>query len=71
VQGLADGTGQRRPVTDRSGNTGSSSLDVVVNTVTPVIGINTLAADDDQRDREGRRSAALRHQQPAGRHDHW
>ena len=33
-------------MTDRSGNTGSSSLDVVVNTVTPVIGINTLAADD-------------------------
>ncbi|WP_417653605.1 hypothetical protein, partial [Escherichia coli] len=33
-------------VTDRSGNTGSSSVDVVVNTVTPVIGINTLAADD-------------------------
>ncbi|WP_407214365.1 beta strand repeat-containing protein, partial [Enterobacter hormaechei] len=26
--------------------TGSSSVDVVVNTVTPVIGINTLAADD-------------------------
>ena len=33
-------------MTDRSGNTGSSSVDVVVNTVTPVIGINTLAADD-------------------------
>lgn len=33
-------------MTDQSGNTGSSSVDVVVNTVTPVIGINTLAADD-------------------------
>ncbi|MEB8255223.1 Ig-like domain-containing protein [Enterobacter asburiae] len=47
VQGLADGTWTVDvSVTDRSGNTGSSSLDVVVNTVTPVIGINTLAADD-------------------------
>ncbi|MCK7450079.1 Ig-like domain-containing protein [Enterobacter chengduensis] len=47
VQGLADGTWTIDvSVTDRSGNTGSSSLDVVVNTVTPVIGINTLAADD-------------------------
>ncbi|MFL4364514.1 Ig-like domain-containing protein [Enterobacter asburiae] len=47
VQGLADGTWTIDvSVTDRSGNTGSSSLDVVVNTVTPVIGVNTLAADD-------------------------
>ena len=47
VQGLTDGTWTINvSVTDRSGNTGSSSLDVVVNTVTPVIGINTLAADD-------------------------
>ncbi len=47
VQGLTDGTRTIDvSVTDRSGNTGSSSLDVVVNTVTPVIGINTLAADD-------------------------
>ncbi|EMF5208573.1 Ig-like domain-containing protein [Enterobacter roggenkampii] len=47
VEGLTDGTWTIDvSVTDRSGNTGSSSLDVVVNTVTPVIGINTLAADD-------------------------
>ncbi|MFZ5102454.1 Ig-like domain-containing protein [Enterobacter roggenkampii] len=47
VEGLMDGTWTIDvSVTDRSGNTGSSSLDVVVNTVTPVIGINTLAADD-------------------------
>ncbi|HDV8498559.1 TPA: Ig-like domain-containing protein [Enterobacter bugandensis] len=47
VQGLTDGTWTINvSVTDRSGNTGSSSLDVVVNTVTPVIGINTLAVDD-------------------------
>ena len=47
VQGLTDGTWTIDvSVTDRSGNTGSSSLDVVVNTVMPVIGINTLAADD-------------------------
>ncbi|WP_425977592.1 Ig-like domain-containing protein [Enterobacter roggenkampii] len=47
VQGLTDGTWTIDvSVTDRSGNTGSSSLDVVVNTVTPVISINTLAADD-------------------------
>ena len=47
VQGLTDGTWTIDvSVTDRSGNTGSTSLDVVVNTVTPVIGINTLAADD-------------------------
>ncbi|MGL5129037.1 MAG: Ig-like domain-containing protein, partial [Aeromonas popoffii] len=47
VQGLADGTWTINvSVTDQSGNTGSSSLDVVVNTVTPDIGINTLAADD-------------------------
>ncbi|MEG6067984.1 Ig-like domain-containing protein [Enterobacter hormaechei] len=47
VQGLTDGTWTINvSVTDRSGNTGSSSVDVVVNTVTPVIGINTLAADD-------------------------
>jgi len=47
VQGLADGTLTINvSVTDQSGNTGSSSLDVVVNTVTPEIGINTLAADD-------------------------
>ncbi|WP_458254958.1 Ig-like domain-containing protein [Enterobacter asburiae] len=47
VQGLTDGTWTIDvSVTDRSGNTGSNSLDVVVNTVTPVIGINTLAADD-------------------------
>ncbi|MEI9853707.1 Ig-like domain-containing protein [Enterobacter mori] len=47
VQGLADGTWTINvSVTDRSGNIGSSSVDVVVNTVTPVIGINTLAADD-------------------------
>ncbi|UXP21955.1 Ig-like domain-containing protein [Enterobacter sp. 155105] len=47
VQSLTDGTWTIDvSVTDRSGNTGSSSLDVVVNTVTPVIGINTLAADD-------------------------
>ncbi|MCK6656314.1 Ig-like domain-containing protein [Enterobacter asburiae] len=47
VQGLTDGTWTIDvSVTDRSGNTGSSSLDVVVNTVTPVLAINTLAADD-------------------------
>ncbi|HCD6613855.1 TPA: Ig-like domain-containing protein [Enterobacter hormaechei] len=47
VQGLTDGTWNINvSVTDQSGNTGSSSVDVVVNTVTPVIGINTLAADD-------------------------
>ncbi|WP_148399346.1 Ig-like domain-containing protein [Enterobacter mori] len=47
VQGLTDGTWTIDvSVTDRSGNTGSSSLDVVVNTVTPVITISTLAADD-------------------------
>ncbi len=47
VQGLTDGTWTIHvSVTDQSGNTGSSSVDVVVNTVTPVIGINTLAADD-------------------------
>ncbi|MHC9002826.1 Ig-like domain-containing protein [Enterobacter adelaidei] len=47
VQGLADGTWTINvSVTDQSGNTGSHSLDVVVNTVTPVISINTLAADD-------------------------
>ncbi|HCT8855303.1 TPA: Ig-like domain-containing protein [Enterobacter hormaechei] len=47
VQGLTDGTWTINvSVTDQSGNTGSSSVDVVVNTVTPVIGINTLAADD-------------------------
>ncbi|MEP9039244.1 Ig-like domain-containing protein [Enterobacter hormaechei] len=47
VQGLTDGTWTINvSVTDRSGNTGSSSVDVVVNTVTPVIGISTLAADD-------------------------
>ncbi|MEG9739019.1 Ig-like domain-containing protein [Enterobacter roggenkampii] len=47
VQGLTDGTWTIDvSVTDRSGNTGSTSLDVVVNTVAPVIGINTLAADD-------------------------
>ena len=47
VQGLADGTVTIDvSVTDRSGNTGSSSLEVIVNTVTPAIGINTLAADD-------------------------
>ncbi|MEP9047398.1 Ig-like domain-containing protein [Enterobacter hormaechei] len=47
IQGLTDGTWTINvSVTDRSGNTGSSSVDVVVNTVTPVIGINTLAAND-------------------------
>ncbi|HFT0375680.1 TPA: Ig-like domain-containing protein [Enterobacter mori] len=47
VRGLTDGTWTIDvSVTDRSGNTGSSSLDVVVNTVTPVIAISTLAADD-------------------------
>ncbi|HAV1654604.1 Ig-like domain-containing protein [Enterobacter hormaechei subsp. steigerwaltii] len=47
VQGLTDGTWTINvSVTDQSDNTGSSSVDVVVNTVTPVIGINTLAADD-------------------------
>ncbi|EOZ1415535.1 Ig-like domain-containing protein [Enterobacter hormaechei] len=47
VQGLTDGTWTINvSVTDQSGNTGSSSVDVVVNTVTPVIGINMLAADD-------------------------
>ncbi|TOY96332.1 type 1 secretion target domain-containng protein [Escherichia coli] len=47
VQGLTDGTWTIDvSVTDRSGNTRSSSLDVVVNTVTPVIAISTLAADD-------------------------
>ncbi|MFB4928162.1 Ig-like domain-containing protein [Enterobacter hormaechei subsp. xiangfangensis] len=47
IQGLTDGTWTINvSVTDRSGNTGSSSVDVVVNTVTPVIGINTLAAGD-------------------------
>nr|WP_316370669.1 Ig-like domain-containing protein [Enterobacter cloacae] len=47
VQGLTDGTWTVNvSVTDRSGNTGSSAVDVVVNTVTPEIAINTLAADD-------------------------
>ncbi|UDG02909.1 Ig-like domain-containing protein [Enterobacter cloacae] len=47
VQGLTDGTWTVNvSVTDRSGNTGSSAVDVVVNTVTPEIDINTLAADD-------------------------
>ncbi|MCE9994215.1 Ig-like domain-containing protein, partial [Enterobacter asburiae] len=47
VQGLADGTWSVNvTVTDKSGNTGSNSLDVVVNTSTPVIAIDTLAADD-------------------------
>ncbi|MDK9606673.1 Ig-like domain-containing protein [Lelliottia sp. V104_15] len=47
VQGLADGTWTIGvSVTDAAGNTGSSSLDVVVNTVTPVIAIDTLAVDD-------------------------
>ncbi|EPS5532409.1 Ig-like domain-containing protein [Enterobacter hormaechei] len=47
VQGLTDGTWTINvSVTDQSGNTGSSSVNMVVNTVTPVIGINTLAADD-------------------------
>ena len=47
VQGLTDGTWTINvSVTDQSGNAGSSSVNVVVNTVTPVIGINTLAADD-------------------------
>ncbi|WP_324724230.1 Ig-like domain-containing protein [Lelliottia sp. JS-SCA-14] len=47
VQGLADGTWTIGvSVTDAAGNTGSSSLDVVVNTFTPVIAINTLAVDD-------------------------
>jgi len=47
VQGLTDGTWTINvSVTDQSGNTGSSALDVVVNTVTPEVGINTLAADD-------------------------
>ncbi|WP_437435006.1 Ig-like domain-containing protein [Enterobacter ludwigii] len=47
VQGLADGTWTITvSVTDQSGNTGSSTLEVVVNTVTPEIGIYTLAADD-------------------------
>ncbi|MFV0107618.1 Ig-like domain-containing protein [Enterobacter ludwigii] len=47
VQGLADGTRTITvSVTDQSGNTGSSTLEVVVNTVTPEIGIHTLAADD-------------------------
>ncbi|NIF34945.1 Ig-like domain-containing protein [Enterobacter sp. Tr-810] len=47
IQGLADGTLTINvSVTDQSGNTGSNTLDVVVNTMTPEIGINTLAADD-------------------------
>ncbi|WP_425462584.1 beta strand repeat-containing protein [Enterobacter ludwigii] len=47
VQGLADGTWTITvSVTDQSGNTGSSTLEVVVNTVTPEIDIHTLAADD-------------------------
>ncbi|WP_410773434.1 Ig-like domain-containing protein [Enterobacter ludwigii] len=47
VQGLADGTWTITvSVTDQSGNTGSSTLEVVVNTVTPQIGIHTLSADD-------------------------
>lgn len=47
VQGLTDGTWTVNvSVTNRSGNTGSSAVDVVVNTVTPEIAINTLAADD-------------------------
>jgi hypothetical protein len=47
VQSLADGTHQVKvSVTDRSGNTGSDILDVVVNTVTPEIDISTIAADD-------------------------
>ena len=55
IRGLTDGFWTINvSVTDRSGNTGSSSLDVVVNTVTPVIGINTLAADDVINAAEGR-----------------
>jgi len=47
VQGLADGTWPVSvSVTDKSGNTGTGALDVVVNTSTPVIAIDTLAADD-------------------------
>ncbi|MDR2262439.1 MAG: Ig-like domain-containing protein [Enterobacter asburiae] len=47
VQGLADGTLTINvSVTDQSGNTGSSSLDVVINTATPEISISTLAVDD-------------------------
>ncbi len=47
VQGLADGTWTISvSVTDQSGNTGSSAVDVVVNTVIPDVAINTLAVDD-------------------------
>ncbi|KNC09351.1 hypothetical protein AC791_11880 [Klebsiella sp. RIT-PI-d] len=47
IQGLSDGPLTITvSVTDRSGNTGSNSLDVTVNTVMPEISINTLAADD-------------------------
>ncbi len=47
VQGLADGTWTISvSVTDQSGNTGSSAVDVVVNTGIPDVAINTLAVDD-------------------------
>ena len=47
IQGLADGTWTIDvSVTDSAGNTGSNSVDVVVNTAKPVIAINTLADDD-------------------------
>jgi large repetitive protein len=47
IQGLADGTWTVGvSVTDASGNTGSNTLDVVVNTQNPQIAINTLAVDD-------------------------
>ncbi|MCI1897050.1 MAG: Ig-like domain-containing protein, partial [Enterobacter sp.] len=47
VQGLTDGTWTVGvSVTDSSGNTGSSAMDVVVNTSVPEIALNTIAIDD-------------------------
>ncbi|WP_435926747.1 Ig-like domain-containing protein [Dryocola sp. BD613] len=47
MQGLTDGTWTIDvSITDRAGNTGSSSLDVMVNTSVPEIAINPLTGDD-------------------------
>ncbi|MGO3412464.1 MAG: Ig-like domain-containing protein [Kluyvera intermedia] len=47
VQGLTDGTWTVGvSVTDVSGNTGSSAIDVVVNTSVPEIALNIIAIDD-------------------------
>ncbi len=47
VQGMADGKHTVTvTVTDRSGNTGGDSLEVIVNTVDPEIALSTIAVDD-------------------------